>query len=85
MACGLPVVTTQQCGAAELIEEGVNGFVRDVLDDAGLAEILGRLDASRARVMGEAARQRALAFGLDAMAVQLLSLYRDLLARGARR
>ena len=27
MACGLPVVTTRQCGTAEIIDEGVNGFV----------------------------------------------------------
>lgn len=29
MACGVPVLTTKMCGAAELIENGVNGFVYD--------------------------------------------------------
>lgn len=27
MACGLPVVTTENCGAKDIIEEGVNGFI----------------------------------------------------------
>ena len=35
MACGLPVVTTPKCGAAELLREGESGFVRDALDIAG--------------------------------------------------
>src|SRR5439155_10302103 len=42
MACGLPVIATPQCGTAEVIEEGKNGFVVDALDIAALAERLAR-------------------------------------------
>src|SRR6267143_5051506 len=68
MACGLPVITTPQCGAAELIEEGANGMTCDALDAASLAGFLGRLDPARARDMGMRARETAARFGLDAMA-----------------
>jgi UDP-glucose:(heptosyl)LPS alpha-1,3-glucosyltransferase len=56
MACGLPVVTTRQCGAAELIREGESGFVRDALDVDGIAECIGRVDLGTARALGQAAR-----------------------------
>ncbi|HXN14976.1 MAG TPA: glycosyltransferase family 4 protein, partial [Usitatibacter sp.] len=42
MACGLPVLTTLQCGAAEIVSEGETGFVRDALDIEGIAEALAR-------------------------------------------
>ena len=78
MACGLPVIVTFQCGAAELIDEGANGFTCDALDAASLAGFLGRLDPARARDMGMRARETAARFGLDAMAQKLVALYRDL-------
>jgi UDP-glucose:(heptosyl)LPS alpha-1,3-glucosyltransferase len=80
MACGLPVVVTVQCGAAELVSEGENGFVCDALDEVSLTGSLGRLDAARARRMGAHARETAERFGLDAMARELLALYRNLVA-----
>jgi UDP-glucose:(heptosyl)LPS alpha-1,3-glucosyltransferase len=78
MACGLPVVTTRQCGAAELLRQGENGMVCDALDAAALARFMGALDPARARAMGARARAAAEAFGLDAMAQRLLALYRAL-------
>src|SRR6266849_3878431 len=78
MACGLPVIVTFQCGAAELIDEGANGMVCNALDAASLAGFLGRLDPERARDMGARARETAARFGLDAMAQKLVALYRDL-------
>jgi len=78
MACGLPVIVTFQCGAAELINEGANGMICDALDAAALAAFLGRLDPERAREMGVRARETAARFGLDAMAQKLVALYRDL-------
>ena len=78
MACGLPVVVTVQCGAAELVSEGENGFVCDALDEVALAGSLRRLDAARARRMGARARETAERFGLDAMARELIALYRNL-------
>jgi UDP-glucose:(heptosyl)LPS alpha-1,3-glucosyltransferase len=78
MACGLPVITTPQCGTAELIEEGVNGYVIGALDVDALADRLDRLDVPAAQEMGRRARRRAEGFGLAAMAEQLLALYRSL-------
>lgn len=81
MACGLPVVTTRRCGAAELIEEGESGFVRDALDVAGIAEAIDRLDPAAAARIGGNARARVQAFTPRAMAAQYLALYRRLLPR----
>jgi UDP-glucose:(heptosyl)LPS alpha-1,3-glucosyltransferase len=79
MACGLPVVTTRQCGTAEIIDEGVNGFVVDALAVGELAQRLARLDRATAHEMGRRARERALGFGVEKMAEQFLALYRTLL------
>src|SRR6267143_4237436 len=78
MACGLPVVTTPQCGTAELIEEGVNGFVVKALVVDALADRLARLDVPTAQAMGRRARARAEGFSLQSMAERLLTLYRGL-------
>jgi UDP-glucose:(heptosyl)LPS alpha-1,3-glucosyltransferase len=81
MACGLPVVTTPRCGAAELLEDGVSGYVRDALDVAGLAQAIDRLDLASARAMGAAARAAVEPFTPQAMAREYLALYERLLAR----
>jgi len=78
MACGLPVITTPQCGTAELIDEGVNGYVVDALAVDELADRLARLEVPAAREMGRLARERAERFSLRAMAERLLALYRSL-------
>ncbi len=78
MACGLPVVTTPQCGTAELIVEGVNGFVVEALAVDALADRLARLDVLTAHEMGRRARERVEGFSLQSMAERLLTLYRSL-------
>jgi UDP-glucose:(heptosyl)LPS alpha-1,3-glucosyltransferase len=84
MACGLPVIVTFQCGAAELVDEDANGMICNALDSASLAAFLGRLDPARAREMGERARETAARFGLEAMAQKLVALYRDLIRERVR-
>jgi UDP-glucose:(heptosyl)LPS alpha-1,3-glucosyltransferase len=81
MACGLAVITTRKCGAAELIDEGESGFVRDALDVAGIAEAIERLDPASAARVGANARARVEPFTPRAMAAQYLALYRRLLPR----
>jgi UDP-glucose:(heptosyl)LPS alpha-1,3-glucosyltransferase len=81
MACALPVVTTRKCGAAELIEEGESGFVRDALDVPGIAEAIDRLDVPSAARLGAGARARVEAFTPRAMAAQYVALYQRLLRR----
>jgi UDP-glucose:(heptosyl)LPS alpha-1,3-glucosyltransferase len=80
MACGLPAIVTRQCGTAELIEPGRNGFVIDALDVDALAGALGGIEPGTAREMGRRARERAEAFGIGAMAGHLVSLYRSLVS-----
>lgn len=79
LACGLPVVTSTTCGAAELIEPGVNGYVCDARDDLGLAHYLDQLCAGGGRFPA-AARATAETLSLDAMAARLGELYDRLLA-----
>jgi UDP-glucose:(heptosyl)LPS alpha-1,3-glucosyltransferase len=82
MACGLPVVTTPKCGAAELLSEGESGYVRDALDVEGIAEALGQLASfDVARPMGAAARAAVLPYTPARMAAEFVALYRRLLAR----
>lgn len=60
MACGLPVIVTENVGARDLVEDGVNGFVVPASAPAQIAEKLRVLYANPelARQMGEAARAR---------------------------
>jgi UDP-glucose:(heptosyl)LPS alpha-1,3-glucosyltransferase len=81
MACGLPVVTTPACGAAELLREGESGFLRDALDYAGLADALDRLDPASALSVGAAARATIEPYTPAAMAREYLALYERLLHR----
>lgn len=82
MACGLPAITTPTCGAAELITEGVEGFVRDALDVPAIADAMSQAYAARER-MGEAARARVLPLTPAAMAAEYVALYRELLGLAA--
>jgi len=81
MASGLPLITTSQCGAAEFVESGVEGYVcRDPLDVVELARCLNLAAApGQAQRMGAAARRRVEPYDLAGMAQQLTRLYTDLL------
>ena len=59
MAFGLPVIASNAGAAHEIVEPGVNGFLVQPTDTAGLAETLTRCLADRSALaaMGEAARQ----------------------------
>ncbi len=85
MACGLPLITSLQCGAAEFVESSVEGYVcRDPLDVLELARCLNLAAApGQAQRMGAAARRRVEPYGLDAMARRLTGLYADLLLTGS--
>jgi glycosyltransferase involved in cell wall biosynthesis len=61
LACGLPAVVTDQCGAAEWVRPGETGWVVPAGDVNSLARILdvALSHRSRLRSMGEAARSAA--------------------------
>ena len=81
MACGLPVVTSTQCGAAELVAEHDAGFVCEARDVDALSGHMNTLTDPQARAeRGERARLAVLPLTPDAMTLQLVLLYRDLLA-----
>jgi UDP-glucose:(heptosyl)LPS alpha-1,3-glucosyltransferase len=73
LACGLPLVTTTTCGAAELITPA-NGSVIGAGDAVALALSLDSL-CSRAPAMRDAARASVAHLDLAQMAAQLMVLY----------
>jgi UDP-glucose:(heptosyl)LPS alpha-1,3-glucosyltransferase len=80
MACGLPVITSTKAGAAEVIEDGVNGYVCDALDVPALARAMQALcSRERCVAMGAAARRTVEPYTFDAMSKRLIVLYESLL------
>jgi len=80
LACGLPVVTTTTCGAAEFIEPGVNGALSPPLEPVAMAARLDALCAQGiAHAMAQAAAASVAALTPAAMSAQLLGLYRRLM------
>ncbi|WP_374339622.1 glycosyltransferase family 4 protein [Leeia sp.] len=80
MACGLPLLTSPNCGAAELIRNGDNGYVCDALDVETLHKHMHTLlDAALSQRMGAHAQQTVAHLTPDFMATQMVALYRQLL------
>lgn len=74
MACGLPVVTSNKCGAAEFLRQDVDGFVCDALDSACLAAAMRRVAAG----FVADSRARVETLTLENMSAQLHRLYAGL-------
>ncbi|MDQ6916762.1 MAG: glycosyltransferase family 4 protein [Pseudomonadota bacterium] len=84
MACGLPVVTSTRCGAAELVTEHDAGLVCPARDVDALARHMMTLtDAEARRLLGARAREAVLPLTPASMTLQLVLLYRDLIAAAA--
>jgi UDP-glucose:(heptosyl)LPS alpha-1,3-glucosyltransferase len=78
---GLPAIVSSRCGAAEIIERGVNGWTCEPDDPAGIAALMKEADeAVRAGRLPQGARATAQRFGIDEMAGHLSRLYEKLLA-----
>jgi UDP-glucose:(heptosyl)LPS alpha-1,3-glucosyltransferase len=81
MASGVPVVCSREAGAAELIEDGVEGLIVDEpWDAAALAAAMSRLasdPALRSR-LGDASRRRAEAHTWDETARQTMAVYQEI-------
>ena len=79
LAMGLPAIVSSRCGAAEIIERGVNGWVCEPDDVPGIAGLMKEADgAIRRGPMLPAARASAERFGIDGMAARLAELYGQL-------
>jgi UDP-glucose:(heptosyl)LPS alpha-1,3-glucosyltransferase len=81
MACGLPVVTSTKSGAAELVIEHDAGLVCEARDVDALARHMMTLTNPEARrLLGARAREAVLPLTPASMTLQLVLLYRDLIA-----
>lgn len=79
MACGLPVLTSSTCGAAELIETGLDGYVCDALDVATMTARLDQLANAQPRAADRTANSKRIdGFSLEKMAGRLAALYHSL-------
>lgn len=80
LACGLPTLTSTRSGAAEVLREGVSGYVRDALDIEGLANAMAALSETAGQdAMRSAARESVAGLSLEAMAAALIALYERLI------
>jgi glycosyltransferase involved in cell wall biosynthesis len=79
MASGLPVIVTSQCGAADLVEDGVNGFIIPPRDEKAIAEKLDFLAANESirQEMGKAARKTAVTYTQELYKQQLEQIWRS--------
>ena len=87
LACGLPVVTTRQNGASELLTDGLEGAVLDDPRDVqALADAMRRyLDGEERKKAGQAARRLAERCTLARNSSAILNLYRERLGLPVRR
>jgi glycosyltransferase involved in cell wall biosynthesis len=85
MASELPVIVTEECGSAELVSPGVNGWVVPARDIYALTAALEDALAKRVhlREMGRAARAKVQRFAVSSNAPRLRSwFYRNADIRG---
>jgi glycosyltransferase involved in cell wall biosynthesis len=85
MSRGLPVVSTDVAGIPELVVDGVTGRVVPPADVAELTRAIRDVagDPSRARTMGQKAKERvASEFSLERMVARMSDIYTRPAARG---
>src|SRR5439155_16970713 len=84
MACGLPSVASRLAGATDaIVDDGVNGRLTTVDDEAAIADALGALaaDPDSARRMGAQARRTIeSAYDIRQTSETWMAAYRDVLA-----
>lgn len=78
MACGLPVITTDRCGAGELINQGVEGFVLPTGDIAAFAACMRQNSALDWANRREAARHTAEQYPVSRTVNAMMALYQEL-------
>jgi N,N'-diacetylbacillosaminyl-diphospho-undecaprenol alpha-1,3-N-acetylgalactosaminyltransferase len=72
MAMGKPIVTTDNVGCREVVDEGRNGFLVNVKDPGALAQALGRLlaDAHLRETFGRRSRHKVVTEFADSIVVK---------------
>lgn len=80
MACGLPVVISDSCGATDLVHNGVEGYICDALDEKGWIKALRQtLQPKIGSPMGNRAHNRVKQLSPKHMTQQLTMLYQQLI------
>ncbi len=83
MACGLPVVGTRAAGLAELVREGVNGYLVDINDSVTMVNHIADLIENpyeRQRMGKESRKISEREFAWESIAEQYEAIYRRLCA-----
>jgi len=83
MACGVVPIATDQGGAGEFIQDGMNGYLRHPEDIEGMIQAalqVLRDDALRQNLVEEGRRDASAEFGASCVVKQYLDLYDRLLA-----
>ena len=80
LACGVPVITSDGCGAKDVISEDQNGWIVKSGDEVALSRLMqhaarGMSDSHRAQSLRQAARASVEAYGNDTLGVALIDLY----------
>ena len=86
MACGVPVIASRVGGLPEVIDDGVNGYLRPLEDSDGMAAAAVRLLTDRtlhARIAGNATRDVRERFCEERIVPLYEAYYRQCLTRGA--
>jgi glycosyltransferase involved in cell wall biosynthesis len=80
MACGLPVIATQNAGADDLIVDGETGFLAPIRSPEKIAERMSWFVSNRERIsgMGIAAQSRARELTWPAYGEKIVAAIRDL-------
>lgn len=85
LAAGTPLVAARSPAALDLIQDGLNGTVREPISDALAAGLLEILAPERLVEMQEAARASAEQYDLKARAAALEQVYAEVIERKKRR
>jgi len=84
MACGVPVIISENVGVRDVVRDGVDGFVIPIRDVGALKERLMLFYESPdlCQQMGRTARERAKAFTWERFGDHLLQIYQFILLSG---
>lgn len=81
MACGLPVLTTDRCGAGiEMIKHGENGWIIPAEDRKALADWVYKIvNSSELRAIGSKAIEKAYEYTYQTMANQHYNIFKNII------
>ena len=81
MACGLPVVATENTGGRDFIEDGVSGLIVEPGNPSSLASSIASLldDSAAALAMGTKAAKASKSFGWDSYGEAIIQTYEGIL------